>query len=244
MSMFLLAFFNTREHHRPPEEGVSLKELFASFVKNKPLFLVLLGSILGFGRYIVQVGGAVFALIAYANEGYFTLIGAAIILGMVAASFLSPLLLKKIPAKPLMVYSTLLASAVYAVMYFVGYSNLYFMMGMIFLTGITLGVFSVVQTTMLADAVDSAERETGMRNDGLSFSSLTFVGKLMSSLSVLVFGMMLASTGYESGIVVTQGMKNTVFLAITLIPAASCLISIVPFLFFRIPEAKTEVETR
>ena len=244
MSMFLLAFFNTREHHRPPEEGVSLKELFASFVKNKPLFLVLLGSILGFGRYIVQVGGAVFALIAYANEGYFTLIGAAIILGMVAASFLSPLLLKKIPAKPLMIYSTLLASAVYAVMYFVGYSNLYFMMGMIFLTGITLGVFSVVQTTMLADAVDSAERETGMRNDGLSFSSLTFVGKLMSSLSVLVFGMMLASTGYESGIVVTQGMKNTVFLAITLIPAASCLISIVPFLFFRIPEAKTEVETR
>ena len=109
---------------------------------------------------------------------------------------------------------------------------------MIFLTGITLGVFSVVQTTMLADAVDSAERETGMRNDGLSFSSLTFVGKLMSSLSVLVFGMMLASTGYESGIVVTQGMKNTVFLAITLIPAASCLVSMFRSCFSAFPKRK------
>ena len=118
------------------------------------------------------------------------------------------------------------------------------MMGMIFLTGVTLGVFSVVQTTMLADAVDSAERETGLRNDGLSFSSLTFVSKLMGSLAVLVFGVMLASTGYESGIVVTQSIKHTVFLAITLIPAVSCFVSIVPFLFYRIPEAKSEEEPR
>lgn len=238
MAMFLLAFFNTRERHLPPAEGVSLKALFATFGKNKPLFLVLLGSILGFGRNIVQVGGAVFALIAYDNEGYFTLIGAAIILGMVAASFLSPLLLRKIPAKPLMIGSTLLAAVVYAMMYFLGFSNLYIMMSMIFLTGVTLGIFSVVQTTMIADAVDSAERETGLRNDGLSFSSLTFVSKLMGSLAVLVFGVLLAATGYESGVVVTPHMQNTVFLSITLIPAASCLVSVLPFLFYRLPQAK------
>ncbi|NLI53749.1 MAG: MFS transporter [Clostridiales bacterium] len=236
MSMFLLAFFNTRERHLPPEEGVSLKTLFATFFKNKPLYLVLLGSILGFGRDIVQAGGAVFALIAYHDEGYFTLIGASIILGMVAASFLSPLLLRRMPARTLMIASTLFASAVYAAMYFVGFANLYAMMGMIFLTGVTLGVFSVVQTTMIADAVDSVERETGVRNDGLSFSSLTFVSKLMGSLAVLVFGMMLSFTGYESGIVVTPQMQNTVFLSITIIPALSCLVSIVPFLLYKLPQ--------
>lgn len=243
MAMFLLAFFNTRERHLPPEEGVSLKTLLTTFIRNRPLYLVLIGSVLGFGRNIVQAGGAVFALIAYDNEGYFTLIGAAIILGMVAASFLSPLLLKKIPAKPLMIYSTVFASVVYTLMYFVGFANLYAMMAMIFFTGVTLGIFSVVQTTMIADAVDSAEQRTGVRNDGLSFSSLTFVSKLMGSLAVLVFGVMLASTGYESGVVVTQGMKNTVFLSITIIPAASCLVSIVPFLLYKIPplgEAKSE----
>ena len=236
MAMFLLAFFNTRERHLPPEDGVNLRTLFATFFKNKPLYLVLLGSILGFGRNIIQAGGAVFALIAYHNEGYFTLIGGAIIVGMVVASFLSPLLLKKLPAKRLMIYSTVFASAVYAAMYFVGFASLYAMMAMIFLTGVTLGVFSVVQTTMIADAVDSVERQTGVRNDGLSFSSLTFVSKLMGSLAVLVFGMMLAMTGYESGIVVTAKMQNTVFLSITLIPAASCLVSIVPFLLYKLPE--------
>jgi GPH family glycoside/pentoside/hexuronide:cation symporter len=241
MAMFLLAFFNTRERHQPPAEGVSLKTLFTTFFKNKPLYLVLLGSILGFGRNIIQAGGAVFALIAYDNEGYFTLIGAAIIIGMVVASFLSPLLLKKIPAKRLMIFSTIFASVVYAAMYFVGFANLYLMMGMIFLTGVTLGVFSVVQTTMIADAVDSVERATGVRNDGLSFSSLTFVSKLMGSLAVLVFGLMLAFTGYESGIVVTPQMQNTVFLSITLIPAISCIVSIIPFLLYKLPEEhKTE----
>lgn len=240
MSMFLLAFFNTRERHLPPEEGVSLKTLFATFFKNKPLYLVLLGSILGFGRNIVQAGGAVFALIAYHDEGYFTLIGAAIILGMVAASFLSPLLLKKMPARRLMITSTLFAGAVYAAMYFAGFSNLYVMMGMIFLTGVTLGIFSVVQTTMIADAVDSVERETGVRNDGLSFSSLTFVSKLMGSLAVLVFGMMLAFTGYESGVVVTEKMQNTVFLSITIVPALSCLVSVIPFLFYKLPQEQAK----
>ena len=43
--------------------------------------MVLLGSVLGFGRFIVQAGGAVFVVIAYGDEGTFTLVGAAIIAG-------------------------------------------------------------------------------------------------------------------------------------------------------------------
>ncbi len=242
MAMFTLAFFNTRERHQPPADSVSLKTLLSTLIHNKPLYLVLLGSTLGFGRYIVQAGGAVFAIIAYHDEGYFTLIGAAIIIGMVVASFLAPMLLKKIPAKPLMIYSTLAAAVMYAAMYFVGFASLYGMMAMILLTGITLGIFSVVQTTMIADAVDSAEKLTGVRNDGLSFSSLTFVSKLMGSLAVLVFGLMLAGAGYESGVTVTPEMQNKVFLSITLIPAVSCLISIVPFVFYKIPQAEQPQE--
>ena len=50
---------------------------------------------LGFGRNIVQAGGAVFAVIAYGKSPiYFTYIGAAIIAGLVIAAFLTPLLLR------------------------------------------------------------------------------------------------------------------------------------------------------
>jgi Na+/melibiose symporter and related transporters len=51
----------------------------------------------------------------------------------------------------------------------------------IFLTGLTLGIFLVVQTTLIADAVDDVERRTGVRNDGISFATLTFSAKIMGA---------------------------------------------------------------
>ncbi len=69
----------------------------------------------------------------------------------------------------------------------------------IFLTGLTLGVFLVVQATMIADAVDDVERRTGVRNDGVSFATLTFVSKIMSALAVLVFGVFVVVAGYQQG---------------------------------------------
>ncbi len=100
---------------------------------------------------------------------------------------------------------------------------------------------------MIADAVDDIERRTGVRNDGISFSTLTFVSKVMSALAVLVFGVFIVLAGYQAGVVVTPEMQNIVFVAITLVPALSCLVSAVPFLFYRIgkpaavPEAAASV---
>ncbi|MDR3146126.1 MAG: glycoside-pentoside-hexuronide (GPH):cation symporter [Treponema sp.] len=235
MGLFTLAFFGTRERRdlrqtTPP----SLGTLFGILFKNRPLFMVLLGSIVGFGRTIIQAGGAVFAVIAYNNEGYFTLIGAAIIIGMIAASFGAPLLLKRFSDKQVILASSLMGALFNTIMYLTGFKNLGLMMGLIFGNGLSLGLFMVVQTTLIAAAVDNIERRTGVRNDGISFSSLTFVSKLMGSLSVLVFGMALALSGYEEGATVTASMQNLIFLSITLIPAASCLLSAIPFAFYRL----------
>jgi Na+/melibiose symporter-like transporter len=124
---------------------------------------------------------------------------------------------------------------VYVAMYLVGFSNLLVMTSFIFLTGLLLGVFLVSQTTMIADAVDRAEELTGVRNDGISFATLTFVTKVMSAVSVLLFGIFVVLAGYEEGVVVTPEMQHTVWLAITLVPAASCLLSAIPFWRYRLP---------
>jgi GPH family glycoside/pentoside/hexuronide:cation symporter len=235
MGMFTMAFFGTRERkERQQGKSLSLGTLFATLFRNRPLFMVLLGSILGFGRTVIQAGGAVFALMAYNNEGYFTLIGAAIITGMIAAAFASPLLLQRFTGRTVILGSALAGALFNAVMYLAGYENIPVMMALIFANGLTLGLFMVVQTTMIADAVDNIEAHTGIRNDGVSFSTLTFVSKLMGSMSVLVFGMFLAASGYEEGLAVTAPMTNMIFISITLIPAASCLISAVPFAFYRL----------
>ena len=68
----------------------------------------------------------------------------------------------------------------------------------------------------------------------VSFSTLTFVSKIKNALAVLVFGVFVVIAGYDSSVMVTAAMQNTIYAAITLVPAASCLVSIVPFLFYRL----------
>ena len=235
MAVFLLAFFTTRERQTDAvSTGLSMRQLFSTLVRNTPLLMVLLGSVLGFGRFIVQAGGAVFVVIAYGDEGTFTLVGAAIIAGMVISSFLTPLLLRIVTGRRLIVGSSVVAAALYFGMYFAGFENLAVILVFIFLTGLTLGIFLVVQATMIADSVDDVEQRLGVRNDGISFATLTFVSKIMNALAVLVFGVFIVATGYESDVVITGAMQNTIFASITIVPAISCLLSAVPFLFYRL----------
>jgi Na+/melibiose symporter-like transporter len=119
------------------------------------------------------------------------------------------------------------------------YASLIGMVVFIFLTGLTLGIFLVVQTTLIADAVDDVERRTGVRNDGISFATLTFSSKIMGALAVLVSGAFVVLAGYHSGVQVTDAMKQTVFFSITIIPAISCVLSAIPFFFYRLKSQRS-----
>jgi sugar (glycoside-pentoside-hexuronide) transporter len=234
MSLYLLAFFFGRERVTTARTRLTFRQLFGGLFRNTPLLMVLLGSVLGFGRNIVQAGGAVFAVIAYGDPAYFTYIGAAIIVGLVLSAFLTPLLLRLMTARRLVIVSSLVGTVLYIGMYFAGFRSLVGIMIFIFLTGLTLGIFLVVQATMIADAVDDAERRTGVRNDGISFDTLTFVSKIMAGLAVLAFGLFIVIAGYQDGVHITPQMQNTVFLSITIVPAVSCLLSAIPFFFYRL----------
>ena len=235
MALYLLAFFFVREKPIAEEHArLTFRQLFGTLFRNTPLLLVLIASVVGFGRFIVQAGGAVFVVIAYDNEKYFTFIGAAIILGLVVASFVAPVLLKRTSGRNLAVISSIGGTVVYLAMFLVGFGNLIAVMAFIFVSGLSLGIFSVVQATMIADAVDDVENRTGVRNDGISFATLTFVSKIMAAASVLVFGVFVVLAGYQDGVTVTPGMQQTIWVSITIIPAISCLLSAVPFWFYRL----------
>jgi len=237
MGLYLLAFFLTRERITEARTRLTIRQLFGTLFRNTPLLIVLIGSVIGFGRQIVQAGGALFAVIAYGDPLYFTYIGAAIIAGVVIASFLTPLVLRRFSARNLMIVSSFAGAALYLALWAVGFASLIGMIVFIFLTGLTLGIFLVVQTTLIADAVDDVERRTGVRNDGISFATLTFSSKIMGSLAVLVFGAFVVLAGYDATATVTPSMQNIVFLSITVVPAISCVLSAIPFFFYRLKSA-------
>jgi GPH family glycoside/pentoside/hexuronide:cation symporter len=235
MGVYLLAFFNVRERTTAAARTpLSFRQLFGALFRNGPLLLILLGSVLGFGRFVVQAGGAVFAVIAYDDEGLFTLLGAGIIGGLVLASFLAPLLMRRWSSRTLAIVCGVGGALVSVLMFAFGFANIVSVLVFMALTGIFIGLFNVLQPTMIADAVDAAEERTGIRNDGISFATLTFTAKVMSALATLVFGLVVAASGYENGVEVTPLMQNTIWVGFTIVPAVSCLISAVVFGFYRL----------
>jgi sugar (glycoside-pentoside-hexuronide) transporter len=236
MGLYVLAGVFGRERVTTASTRLGFRQLFAALFRNRPLLMVLLGSVLGFGRFIVQAGGAVFVVVAYGkgSEGLFTFVGAAIIIGLVVASFATPALLRLLSPRALMIASSLVGTVLYLAMFAVGYRSLVAVIVFVGLTGLTLGVFGVLQATMIADAVDDAERRTGVRNDGISFATLTFSSKIMNALSVLVFGLFVVLAGYQADVPVTTGMQETIWVGLTLVPAVSCVLSALPFLSYRL----------
>ena len=235
MGAYLLAFFFVRERDSvAAHQRLTFRQLFGALFRNGPLLLILLGSILGFGRFIVQAGGAVFAVIAYNDEGLFTLLGAGIIAGLVGASFLAPLLLRRWSSRTLAIACGIGGALVSVLMYAFGFANIVTVFVFLVLTGAFIGLFNVLQPTMIADAVDAAEEKTGVRNDGISFATLTFTAKVMSAFAVLVFGLVVAAAGYENGSDVTPEMQQTIWFGFTIVPAISCLLSAVAFWFYRL----------
>ncbi len=238
MSLFTLAFFNTEEKVPLPQQKQSIKQMLKAIVTNKPFLLVLLGSSLNFGRNIVQVGGAVVAVIVFGDEKIFTLLGGALIAAIIISNLITPLVLRYMSKKTLMIASSIVAAVVYEAMYFIGYGNLWVFVCMLFVSGFFTGFFIVVQTAMIADCVDHYEFKTGKRNEGVSFAGLTFISKLMGALATLVFGMVMVAIGYSSGVTITPAIQNGAFFAITIVPAISCIIGTIPFIFYPLTDHK------
>jgi len=208
-----------------------------AIITNKPLLLILAGSALNFGRDIVQVGGAVVASIVFGDEKIFSLLGGLLIAAIIISNLLTPLVLKVMSKKMLMIISSILSALIYTAMYFIGYSNFWLFVCMLFVSGFFTGFFIVIQTAMIADSVDYYEYKTGSRNEGVSFAGLTFISKLMGALATMVFGMVVVAVGYSTGVTITPNIKDGVFLSITIIPAISCAIGIIPFLFYPLSDS-------
>lgn len=103
-----------------------------------------------------------------------------------------PLLAKKIDRNKAYLIAYILPVAGYALMAAVGsVSNVNIILFILSCIPPFLGygAMSVMQTVMLADAVDYGEWKTGERNEGTIFSMLTFLSKIANGLSqAIIFG--------------------------------------------------------
>lgn len=110
-SLLSLAFFGTHERFDYRNKKASEKENLKTIFKNTPLMLVLLASILGFGRQMTGVSGMYVAMWTFGSTNYYALLGGVIMIGTILAILVTPLFLKKISKKQLFIYSSIFGVA-------------------------------------------------------------------------------------------------------------------------------------
>ena len=244
---------------------LGFKEMFSELVSNKPLMIIFLVNMLGFGRNMaVSIGVQAAAVlldevtipglgITLAGENLPIILGIGAAIPSTLSVVLTPVISKKLGVK-----KTFMIFGVYGAIVAMGYYFLFAFGPAWFhsLWGILLGQFVInfmfgphgfAPLIMLSDSVDYREMTTGKRTEGIQYSVLSLSIKIANAFSVAVGIFIVGLSGYVGTMTfsqVTPHMQNVVMAAYWFIPGLCTGLSMIPMLFYKLDrkEVKQQIQ--
>ena len=267
--IFLSSYFTVKERMKIPKPvKIERKESPLKLIfTDKALMMVVLMGVLSSGRYMLQAAAIHVSRYTFYLEGMevaksqstvqliFSLCTAA---GMFGAMVASPFFFKKFHYKTMILFSCLVGGGAAIVGYVIGLLtgyNLWALIPFLIISSIPLGVINVVSYAMIGDCLDQMELRTGRRETALGNACQSFVNKLGNALSTtmiiamyMIVGLNVAdmAAASEAGIelinptTLSGGIRNGMYMLVTLIPGVCLLLCCVPMIFYDITGKKKE----
>lgn len=264
--IFITVFFTAKERvnipkpvKHPDNPGV-LKAMF----RCRPLMIVVIMGILSSTRYLMQAGAIHVARYAFyigpetvteaalqSNISTVSLVfSIATAVGMFGSMVFLPKLYKKFNYKQIIIGSNLIGMASCLIIYFIGYRNFWWCVPFLVISSIPLGTMNVTSYAMIGDALDYMEWKTGLRSNGLGNACQSFVNKLGNALATTFVVLMYIIVNLDINKIGTDytvdpntldhGVRNGMFLLVSLLPAAGMLLSSIPVFFYDLVGAKKD----
>ena len=248
MALFSLAGLCTKERVVQTVKEPSVLDGFKTLVKNKPLLLIVIGNVLG---ALGGLGGF-FQTYYYSevvNMNSLTIIVylPGTILGFVTY-LLIPKIKKRFDNRQIIFLNGFARLIMGSLVFFIGikfFKNLWVVVPLLMVQNLLFSFFNtinmVIPTEMIGDTIDYMEWKTGERNEGISFSVLTFVGKLTGSMSSAIGNAILPLIGLSfvavsaSETVTVKAYEFTDLLIwgmFTLAPAVLGLLPLIPYIWY------------
>ena len=258
---------SSKEVIRSEPQQMSLKAMFTELKENKPLRLIFLVNMLGFGRNMavsigVQAAAVLFDTttvnigslsITLAGENLPLLLGIGAAIPSSLSVILIPVIAKKMGTKrsylAFGIYGTVTTVLCY-LMFVFGPAWCHGFWGIMagqFIINFMFGPHSYAPLVMLSDTVDYREMTTGKRTEGIQFAMLSLSIKLANAFSVAVGIFIVGLSGYYGTIPfseVTPAMQNTVMSAYWLIPGICTALSCIPLLFYKLDDKNVKEQIR
>ena len=247
MALFSLAGICTKERVVQTIEEPSVLDGFKALVKNKPLLLIVIGNVL----VAVSGIGNFFQTYYYSEVVQMNSLTLIVYLPGTILGFITYLLIPKIKQKfdnrQIIFLNGFVKLIMGTIVFFVGmkcFTNLWVVVPLLMIQNLLFSMFNtinmVIPTEMIGDTIDYMEWKTGERNEGVSFSVLTFVGKLTGSISgtignwlLPVIGLTFIQIGEET--VTVKAYEQTDLLIwgmFTLAPAILGMLPLIPYIWY------------
>lgn len=247
VALFFICFATTREKTELVKRqrhglGHTLKLLFA----NKYL-LILLSTVFFTSVANEMRSGAAIYFFKYnvGNQDLYPMFMLVIILSMIVGALLTPMLGRKLGSKRnLFIIATVLTMAAGAGILLVSYKSLpemtitpetlpalYVLSALGSIGG---GINFVLAWSMIADTVEYGEWKTGVRGEGIIYSTMTFTTKLAYAVGGALSGLLLGMAGYVPNVVQTPAVQKVILYMLALFPVLAGLIAIGIMSFYKI----------
>ena len=264
-----LMLASSKETVKSEPQRMSIREMFKELFSNKPLMIIFLINLVGFGRNLAVNIGVQTAAVVFKEGFTISLFGSqmtfagenlqmALGIGSAFTSFIgitiAPFVAKKFGIKKtFMIFGVygLVVSTAYYLLFVFGPDFCRSFWGIFigqFVISLMFGTHGYAPLVMLSDSVDYREMTTGKRTEGLQSSIVTLSVKLANAFSVAVGIFIVGLSGYRADLadtpeLITRQMTNTVTAAYWLLPGICVGLTMIPMLFYKLdrPEIREKV---
>ena len=245
---YLLCYLLTTERVKFSSEVKQKKENSSVFVmlknaaNNRALISIIAASVV---MLLAQLTMQSMANYVYPNFYGNTTAQSASTITMVIAMFVAAGLAKPLAERfgkaEISVVSNLLAAVVCFLIFFIRPENVWMYVALMTLCWLGLGMFSMVNWSLITDVIDYSELKNGIREDGSVYALYSFARKLGQAAAAGVSGGLLTLIGYSDATAFEPSVTNGIFNISTLVPAIGFLL-LALILWFWYPLHKKQVE--
>ena len=248
MALFSLSGICTKERVVQTVKEPSILDGFKALIRNKPLLLIVIGNVLA---ALGGIGGF-FQAYYYSEVVQMNSLTIIVYLPGTILGFITYLLIPKIKQRfdnrQIIFLNGFVRLVMGALVFVIGlkfFTNLWVVVPLLMIQNLLFSMFNtinmVIPTEMIGDTIDYMEWKTGERNEGVSFSVLTFVGKLTGSISGTIGNFLLPIIGLsfvqisatETMTVKAYEYTDTLIWGMfTLAPAVLGLLPLIPYIWY------------
>lgn len=240
--LFTLSFVSTKERIVSPViNKVSPWQDIKDLMRNKPwLVLFSLALIIMLTITLRGSSGTFYFKYYVGREDLIGAFSTVYLLSLMVGAAITPILVKFIDKKQLLLILMALVTIFSIVFYFVPSDQITLIFLLQILIGLCLGPKSPLVFSMYADTADYAEWQNGRRATAMVFAAAAFSQKLGGAIAGGMMGWLLGGLGFVANQQQNASSEQGIVLLMTVIPAMFALISV--FFIYRYPLSQARLE--